>query len=115
MGRLPRGRLFALTRTDCLTPSFGAVPSSATLYIDRRLTAGGGPEVALAQLRDLPSARAVDAEVSLLAYQRTSFTGVTLGMDERYSARAVPEDHVVASHAPGVVASHAPGGTGRRG
>ncbi|MEO1062510.1 MAG: YgeY family selenium metabolism-linked hydrolase [Actinomycetota bacterium] len=89
----------AVTKIECETPSLNAVPSTATLYVDRRLTAGEDPDRAMAELMDLPSVKAVNGEVELLHYERTSFTGMTLGMPKQYSTWVTPEDHVSVSTA----------------
>lgn len=83
----------ALTKIECETPSLNAVPSTATLYIDRRLTLGESPEAAIEQVRQLPSVLAVNGEVELLQYERTSFTGKTLGMDKAFNTWLLPEGH----------------------
>ena len=67
------------------TPSLNAVPSTSTIYADRRLTIGEDPEAALAEIRDLPAVKGAGAEVELLTYDRTSFTGLTLGTAKQYS------------------------------
>ncbi len=92
----------AVTRIECETPSLNAVPSTATLYVDRRLTAGEDPDRALAEIRQLPSVLAADADVDLLHYERTSFTGRTLGMDKRYATWVTPEEHLSVATAVGV-------------
>jgi putative selenium metabolism hydrolase len=81
----------AITKVLCETPSLNAVPSTSTLYIDRRLTIGEDPDMALTEIRDLPAIKAAGAEVELLTYDRTSFTGVTLSMTKRYPTWVVPE------------------------
>ncbi|MHB1525962.1 MAG: YgeY family selenium metabolism-linked hydrolase [Candidatus Dormibacteria bacterium] len=96
----------ALTKIECETPSLNAVPSTASIYLDRRLTVGEDPGSALDAIRDLPSVRAAGAEVSLLTYQRTSFTGMRLGQEKSFSTWVLPEDHmgVQAGLAAGVTA-----------
>ena len=84
----------ALTKIECETPSLNAVPSTASIYLDRRLTLGEDPEGALEAIRNLPSVRAVGAEVSLLSYERTSFTGLRLGQEKSFATWVLPEDHV---------------------
>lgn len=84
----------AVTKIECETPSLNAVPSTATLYVDRRLTAGESPEAALAELRQLPSVQAVNGEVSILDYEATAFTGTTFGMRKAFDTWTVPEGHV---------------------
>ncbi|MGH9062588.1 MAG: YgeY family selenium metabolism-linked hydrolase [Acidimicrobiales bacterium] len=83
----------ALTRIECETPSLNAVPSTASLYLDRRLTAGETPEAALEEIRRLPAVQAAGGRVELLTYERTSFTGKTLGMPKAYRTWVTPEDH----------------------
>ena len=84
----------AITKIECETPSLNAVPSTATLYVDRRLTAGESTGAALAELRDLPSVQAVHGQVSLLDYESTSFTGTRLGMAKAFNTWVTPEGHV---------------------
>lgn len=81
----------ALTRIECETPSLNAVPSTATLYIDRRLTAGEDPDAALKELAALPSVQRVSGTVELLRYEQTSFTGVHVRRDKRFSTWVTPE------------------------
>jgi putative selenium metabolism hydrolase len=81
----------AITKVLCETPSLNAIPSTSTLYIDRRLTVGEDPDRALEEIRDLPAIRAAGAEVELLTYDRTSFTGMTLGMAKQYPTWVLPE------------------------
>ncbi|MHB8296716.1 MAG: YgeY family selenium metabolism-linked hydrolase [Acidimicrobiales bacterium] len=83
----------AITKIECETPSLNAVPATATLYIDRRLTAGEAPEEALRQIAELPAVRAAGGTVELLDYERTSYTGMTLGMAKSYPSWTTPADH----------------------
>ena len=96
----------AITKVLCETPSLNAVPSTSTLYIDRRLTIGEDPQRALEDIRDLPAIRAAGAEVELLTYDRTSFTGMTLSMTKQYPTWVLPEhdNAVKAGIAAGVTA-----------
>jgi putative selenium metabolism hydrolase len=84
----------ALTKIECDTPSLNSVPSTSTIYMDRRLTQGETPEQALAEIRSLPSVQKFGAEVELLTYERTSFTGMTLGQTKEFHTWVTPEDHV---------------------
>ncbi len=92
----------ALTKIECETPSLNAVPATATLYVDRRLTLGETPEIALDELRSLPSVKAKGAEVSLLGYEKTSYTGMTLTSTKYFPTWVTPEEHM--SVAAGVAA-----------
>lgn len=76
---------------ECTTPSLNAVPDSARIYIDRRLTAGETVEIALSELRSLPNLG--DAEVEILQYDRLSWRGERARQEKYYPAWVVPEDH----------------------
>jgi len=84
----------ALTKITCETPSLNAVPSTSTIYLDRRLTLGETPEAALEEIRSLPSLRGIEATVELLRYEEKSYTGMRLGMDKAFATWVTPEDHV---------------------
>jgi putative selenium metabolism hydrolase len=75
----------------CTTPSLNAVPDSATITIDRRLTVGETQETALAELRSLPHLG--DAEVELLSYDRVSWTGLRAQQPKYYPTWVLEEDH----------------------
>lgn len=83
----------ALTKIECETPSLNAVPSTATFYVDRRLTLGETPEEALEQIRQLPSVQRLQAEVTLLPYEKQSYTGMTLRTEKYFPTWVTPEDH----------------------
>lgn len=91
------GGTIAVTKIECETPSLNAVPSTATLYVDRRLTAGEEPDAALEELRSLPSVKACGAEVSLLDYEKTSYTGLTLSSKKYFPTWVTPEDDAAVS------------------
>ncbi len=82
----------ALTKIECETPSLNAVPSTATLYVDRRLTVGEDADAALKEIAALPSVQRVGGRVELLSYERTSFTGARLTQDKRFRTWVTPED-----------------------
>jgi putative selenium metabolism hydrolase len=76
---------------DCTTASLNAVPDSATITIDRRLTAGETAESALAQLRSLPSLG--DAEIAVLDYEATSWRGARAKQEKYFPSWVLPEEH----------------------
>ena len=82
----------ALTKIECETPSLNAVPSTATVYLDRRLTAGDDPDAALAEIAALPSVQRAGGTVELLTYERTSFTGMRLGQEKRFATWSLDAD-----------------------
>ncbi len=76
---------------ECTTPSLNAVPDSARITIDRRLTAGETVELALEQLRTLPHIG--DAQVQLLHYDATSWRGYPARQDKYFPTWVLEEQH----------------------
>ncbi len=76
---------------ECTTPSLNAVPDSATIYLDRRMTAGETVEGVLAELRALPHLG--DATVEVLMYDVTSWLGERAQQEKFYPTWVMPEDH----------------------
>lgn len=87
----------AVTEIRSLSPSLCAVPSSCSIHLDRRLTAGETKESAIAEIRALPSAQG--AEIEILEYRQPSYTGLVYPMEKYYPTWVLKEDH------PGVVAA----------
>lgn len=76
---------------ECTTPSLNAVPDSARITIDRRLTAGETVESALAELRALPNMNG--AELEVLSYEETSWRGELAKQEKFFPAWVLEEDH----------------------
>jgi putative selenium metabolism hydrolase len=76
---------------ECTTPSLNAVPDSARIYIDRRLTIGETVESSMAELRGLPHLG--DAEVELLKYDEVSWRGTRAQQDKYYPTWVLEQDH----------------------
>jgi len=76
---------------ECTTASLNAVPDSARIYIDRRLTHGETVEKALEELRSLPHLG--DAKVELLNYEAKSWRGATAAQEKFYPTWVLPEAH----------------------
>ncbi|MCP4657302.1 MAG: YgeY family selenium metabolism-linked hydrolase, partial [bacterium] len=76
---------------ECTAASLNAVPDSARIYIDRRLTAGETVESAMAELRSLPHLGG--AAVELLAYDGTSWRGERAQQEKYYPTWVLPEEH----------------------
>jgi len=72
-------------------PSLCAVPDSARLHLDRRLTAGETRESAVAEIEALVAGE--DARVRVLDYLESSWTGRRYGMPKYYPTWSWPEDH----------------------
>jgi putative selenium metabolism hydrolase len=81
----------AVTEIRSLSPSLCAVPSSCSIHLDRRLTAGETKESALAEIRALPSAK--DAEVEILQYAQPSYTGLVYPMEKYYPTWVLEPEH----------------------
>lgn len=78
---------------ECTSPSLNAVPDSARICIDRRLTAGETVEGAMNELRTLPHLG--DAEVELLTYDATSWRGEPVRQEKAYPTWVLREDHAL--------------------
>ena len=77
------------------SPSRCAVADGCTISIDRRLTAGEDMELALQQIRDLPSVKEAKAEVSMYTYERPAYTGLVYPTDCYFPSWVLPADHKV--------------------
>ena len=75
----------------CTSPSLNAVPDSARIYLDRRLTVGETVESAMEELRSLPHLG--DAKVELLSYDQTSWRGERAQQEKYYPTWVLGEDH----------------------
>jgi len=76
------------------SPSRCAVADGCTISIDRRLTTGEDKELALQQIRDLPAAKAANAQVSMYPYDRPSYTGLVYPTDCYFPTWVIPQDHM---------------------
>jgi putative selenium metabolism hydrolase len=76
---------------ECTTPSLNAVPDSARIYIDRRLTVGETVESSMAELRALPHLG--DAQVELLKYDAVSWRGTRAQQEKYYPTWVLDEEH----------------------
>ncbi|CAA7602988.1 Peptidase M20 [Acididesulfobacillus acetoxydans] len=77
------------------SPSRCAVADSCRISIDRRLTAGETAEFALQQIRNLPSVKAAQAEVSLYGYERPAYTGLVYPTEAYFPTWLIEEEHPV--------------------
>ena len=75
------------------SPSQCAVPDSATIQVDRRLTVGENEESSVAELKDA-AARAgyPDAEVTVLTYEEAAYTGLVYPTKKYFPTWVIPED-----------------------
>ena len=81
------------------SPSRCAVADGCTISIDRRLTTGEDKELALRQIRNLPAAKAANAQVSMYPYDKPSYTGLVYPTDCYFPSWVIPEDHRVTQSA----------------
>ncbi len=73
---LGKGTVVA-TDVSSAAPSLCAVPDSAVLHLDRRLTEGETLESSVAEIAALPSVKAAGAGVTVPEYNIESYTGLT--------------------------------------
>lgn len=75
------------------SPSRCAVADMAAISIDRRLTDGETYQMALEEVRALPSVQKYGAVVSMYTYERPSYTGLVYPTDCYFPTWVIPEDH----------------------
>ena len=75
------------------SPSRCAVADMAAISVDRRLTNGETWEMALEEIRALPSVEKYNAEVSMYKYDRPSWTELTYPTECYFPTWVIPEDH----------------------
>jgi len=82
----------AATDIACTTASINAVPSEATVFLDRRLALGEGVEEACKELEAcIPSEWAADATLRVLVYDEPSYNGFRYPVDKVFPAWQLPE------------------------
>ena len=75
------------------SPSRCAVADSCSVSLDRRLTDGETWEMALEEVRNLPSAKKFGAVVTMYKYDRPSWTNLQYPTDCFFPTWVIPEDH----------------------
>ena len=77
------------------SPSRCAVADGCAISIDRRLTDGEDKELALGQIRELPSVKALGdrVNVSMYTYELPSWTGLVYPTDCYFPTWVLPKDH----------------------
>ena len=76
------------------SPSRCAVADGCSISVDRRLTVGETADLALAQIRELPSVKISGAVVEMYDYERPSYTGLTYPTQAYFPTWLIEEDHV---------------------
>lgn len=77
---------------DCQTPSMCAVPGGAFIHLDRRLTTGDTKASAVREVKDAVKRAGVQAEVKVLRYARTSYTGKVYETEKYFPTWCFEED-----------------------
>jgi putative selenium metabolism hydrolase len=80
-----------VSHIECTTPSLNAVPDTAKITVDRRLTLGETTETAMTELRTLPHLG--DGKVELLRYQGTGWNGHRVEQNDDHPPWVLAEDH----------------------
>jgi putative selenium metabolism hydrolase len=83
----------AVTRVESQAPSKNTIPSTCKLYVDRRLTLGETASRAQAEMEQVVQREGVYAEMEIVEYQETSYTGYEFALSEAYNAWALDRDH----------------------
>jgi putative selenium metabolism hydrolase len=83
----------AVTHISCDTPSLCAVPDGCYIHIDRRLTHGEDKELAVRQIKELPSFDKENMKVEILTYDTPSYTGKVLEVEKYFPTWVLPEEH----------------------
>lgn len=76
------------------SPSRCAVADGCSISIDRRLTAGEDKDYALNQIRELPSVKKFNGEVTMYDYSRPSYKNLVYPTEAYFPAWVLEEDHV---------------------
>lgn len=84
-----------VTEISSTSPSLCAVPDSATIHLDRRLTEREVLETAVRQLEALPAVVGADAEVSIPEYSLTSHTGMEVRLRAYHPPWLMDSDHPI--------------------
>ena len=92
---LGKGTL-AVSQSFYNSPSRCAVADMAAISIDRRLTDGETWELALDEIRALPSVKKYGADVSMYKYDRPSWRGLSYPTECYFPTWVIPEEHPAA-------------------
>ena len=79
------------------SPSRCAVADSCWISIDRRLTIGEDGDLAVGQIRDLPSVKAAKAIVEMYTYERPSYSGLEYPTDAYFPTWLIEAGHPISS------------------
>ena len=91
-GALGRGTI-AVTDVRSSSPSLCAVPDSAAIHLDRRMTEGEDEASCVAEIKALNSVREAGAEVSVPEYRVESHTGLVRSLRANFPAWVMDPRH----------------------
>lgn len=83
----------AVTHISCETPSVCAVPDACRIHIDRRLTQGEDQDLAVDQIKSLPSYQPETMRLEILNYDTPSYTGKILTTPKYFPTWVLEADH----------------------
>jgi putative selenium metabolism hydrolase len=83
----------AVTDISSRASSRNAVPDRCELIIDRRLTLGENETMALSEVQRVIAREGVQAEVEVMEYHATSYTGYACHVRQAYPPWVIAEDH----------------------
>jgi len=83
----------AITEICSDTPSLCAVADSSTIHLDRRLTEGETIKSSVTELENLPSVKAVGANVIIPEYKAECYTGLVYPIKAYYPMWLMEKDH----------------------
>lgn len=75
------------------SPSRCAVADMCAISVDRRLTDGETYQKAIEEIKELPSVKRYNAEVTMYKYDRPSYTGLVYPTDCYFPTWVIPEEH----------------------
>ncbi len=75
------------------SPSRCAVADMCAVSVDRRLTDGETYETALQEIRELPSVKKHNGNVTMYKYDKPAYTGLVYETDCYFPTWVIPEDH----------------------
>ncbi|KLE15447.1 YgeY family selenium metabolism-linked hydrolase [Clostridium sp. C8] len=77
------------------SPSRCAIADGCSISIDRRLTDGESHKFAIEQIKNLPSVKKANAQVSIYNYDKKSYTGLSYETQSYFPTWVIPEEHEV--------------------
>jgi putative selenium metabolism hydrolase len=82
-----------ISKIESTSPSLNAVADSCTIYLDRRVIPSDTHESTMGELSGLSTFKTAGAEVEVLQYEATGYTGKVYGQEKFFPAWAIDEDH----------------------